>query len=200
MKDTLDAFGNWQNPDQVIDQATVGRFLDQLVETTSSDSPAFPILRAIRAQFDTLSREEYFSEIGRRLVFRHLAEAMEAGRSVNACRRLEDLLDPATDKILEIVHADLYRDGGSRFLVLNTTAGEIFLLLPVELTDDDASSYSQLFPCDFPDLPYFLPIPKDSAAESFLLAGARSCLANSRGLDPSVQERTLEFLSLAEAR
>ena len=186
----------WQlkEPATPLTQEVVTAFLANLVIATPPHSPPFAYLRAIHACFRSLSKTEYFSELGQKLTIRQLAEALDTARNTNACQTSID-----STEILAILDSDIYRDGGSRFILLATTAGELPAILPIAFSGDDPM-YRDLFPCDFSKIDYFLPIPKHSKADSFLLSGIRRCLSNPTTLSVETLERAQEFLDAAQGR
>ena len=171
MKD-LEYLGDWQDP-IVPDPGAIAMFLEVLEQKSAGefrnvDTAEF--ITALRVAFKHLGDEEYFSDVGRSLVVRQLCHAMLTALDLKVNIAFEEMFDLDSFDLAVIHEVMIFRDGGSLQLQAKTSRGEdVNLFLQVAWNADDSVRYNVLYPCEYYDLMYHRPIPKNSPADVAIL-------------------------------
>ena len=197
-KELLNILGSWTKPSITPNQETVQAFLDEIARNTQPMSQQFIWNRAVAASFATLTRKEYFSEIGRKLLVRQLAEAILLAPDIDACQTLEGIITPEKLSFATILTQDIYRDGGS-LEICALLSDKTSLTLFLQIGPNAEKPHGKLYPCDPSKVREFLPIPKHSYMERWITIELERCIRECL-VSPQVQINDLKvFLhALAE--
>lgn len=193
----LDRLGTWQDEKHSITQELFPEFIELLIKQSSQNhrpADVHTYLRAVAVAMEKLSKEEYFSEQGKKLQLRQFVESLFLALETEVDIGFSDMYDLSNFEIKSIEWVDIYRDGGSLGLIANINQKPSRLELFLQVANH--GGYTYLYPCGPDKTKIYEPIVRDSMEDLILLEELQkheiqNSTNNETSFDPS---RLAEFL------